>query len=295
MKHGTDDFPFAVYEDRYYNSYYPWHWHDELEIGYARKGRVFINVNKDSYIIEEGNGIFINNGILHSLAGKGSTEVIFPNILFHASLVYGSTGSVFHEKYMNRILTGWDISCLLLDRDVVWQRRVLELVENCICAEQDKRWGYEFKIREILTEITLLVLDNCYDGPVQDLGDKKSIMRIRCMVDYIRKHYAEDISLKDIAASASIGERECLRCFHDFIKKPPKQYVTEIRVCNARRILASTTLSMREVGEMCGFQSASYFSKVFHDYSGVSPREYQKNLSQGNKQDKEISQTSKVR
>lgn len=280
VKHGTDGFPFAVYEDRYCNSSYPWHWHDELEFGYAGKGNVLIKVNKDSYVIEEGNGIFINNGTLHALAGRGNTEVIFPNILFHASLVYGSTESVLYEKYLNRLLTGWDISFLLLDRKVAWQRKVLELVKASISIEQNREWGYEFKVRELLTEMLLLVLDNCRDGYVETSGDPKSIIRIRCMVDYIRKHYAEDISLTDIAAAASIGERECLRCFRDFMKKPPKQYVIEVRMCSAEKLLASAALSIREIGELCGFQDASYFSKVFRDYHGVSPREYRQEVGE---------------
>lgn len=277
LKHGTESFPFAFYQDRYYNSSYPWHWHEELEIGYSKKGKTLVEVNKNTYVIEEGNGIFINSGTLHALAGKGNTEVLFPNILFQASLVYGSSESVFYKKYMQKLLAG-EASFVLLDRKNAWQQKVLELLEESVFTEKTKTWGYEFRIRELVTKMVLLILEHCGETQLEPLTDKKGLWRIRRMMDYIREHYGENISLQDIAASASIGERECLRCFQEYMKKSPKQYVIEMRICNARKLLASTSLSMREIGELCGFQDASYFSKVFRDYNGMSPREYQQKL-----------------
>ncbi len=276
MKHGTQGFPFAVYEDRYCNSAYPVHWHDELEIGYAAKGNVTVEINRHTYVLEEGNGIFINTGTLHGPSGWGDTEVIFPNVLFQASLVYGSIESTLYEKYLSRLLTGMENSFLLLDRRVEWQGRLLSYLKESIAVAQEGAWGYEFRVRELLARMLLLVLENSAAVSVPRTEDKKSIVRLRCMVDYIKAHYAQELRLDDIAAAASVGKRECLRCFHTFMGKSPKQYVTELRIYNARRLLEDTMLSIREVGELCGFLDASYFSKVFREYCGLSPREYKK-------------------
>jgi len=282
IKHGTEKFPFAIYTDRYLGSSYPRHWHDELEIGYAKKGRVAVEINQKAYVLEEGNGIFINNGTLHAVAGAGNMEAVFPNILYHASLVYGNSESVMYGKYLKQLLTRADISFLLLDQSVAWQGKILDFLKESIFAGQCREWGYEFRIRNMLTEIILLILSNCPDDcTMRETADEKDISSIRSMMDFIRGHYAEDIRLSDIAAAAAVGERECIRRFQAFMGKPPKQYVTEIRIRSAEKLLVSTTLSMREIGEMCGFQSSSYFSKVFRDFYGISPKEYRRMRSRG--------------
>lgn len=278
IRHGTEGFPFTVYEDRYFNNFYPGHWHDEIEIGYVKKGRVTLTTDQEIFVLEEGSGIFLNNGTLHTVGGWGEQEAVFPNIVFHPSFVYGSMESVLYEKYLSPLLNGPELSCLLLSREISWQREILELSEKVIETERNQEWGYEFRIRNLLSEILLLILHNSADVLKEVPGNDKHRERIRCMVTYIKKYYGEDIRLKDIASAASIGERECLRCFHSFMGKPPKQFVREIRLGNAEKLLGTTTFSIKEIGERCGFRDSGYFSRVFHDEYGISPREYRKNI-----------------
>ena len=57
----------------------------------------------------------------------------------------------------------------------------------------------------------------------------RSADRIKRMLQYIQDHYAEDVSVDQIAASASISASECLRCFHDMIGTTPNQYLRDRR------------------------------------------------------------------
>ena len=45
-KHGSDKFPCIHYLDRYHNNSYPWHWHDELELGYVKQGNIIVCINE---------------------------------------------------------------------------------------------------------------------------------------------------------------------------------------------------------------------------------------------------------
>lgn len=53
--------------------------------------------------------------------------------------------------------------------------------------------------------------------------------RIKTMLQFIQEHYAEDISVEQVASSASISPSECLRCFHNMIGTTPNQYLRDQR------------------------------------------------------------------
>ena len=95
--------------------------------------------------------------------------------------------------------------------------------------------------------------------------------RIRTMLSYIAVHYAEPITLNQIAQAVYISPRECLRTFRRALNTTPVEYLTTVRVARARELLWHTRQSVSEIGVACGFNSGSYFGKVFRRYTGCSP------------------------
>ena len=99
------------------------------------------------------------------------------------------------------------------------------------------------------------------------------------MLDYIQAHFTEPITLEDISAAACVSRRECLRCFQRITRTSPKQYVTALRLQRAKNLLAGTTLSLSEIGEACGFQDQSYFTKLFRRDTGLPPGQWRRKYS----------------
>ena len=58
--------------------------------------------------------------------------------------------------------------------------------------------------------------------------------RIKAMLQYVQAHYMEELHVEQIAASALIGEGECLRCFRGTIGTTPMQYVKQFRIQKAQ-------------------------------------------------------------
>ena len=98
------------------------------------------------------------------------------------------------------------------------------------------------------------------------------------MFGYIHNHYAENISLTDIAGSASIGQRECLRCFKRMLQVSPIQYLIKYRIMyGADLLMKSRNLGIAEIATLCGFDSPSNFSKLFKNFYSLTPRQFRKN------------------
>ena len=57
------------------------------------------------------------------------------------------------------------------------------------------------------------------------------------MIAYIQENFAEKITLEDIADSAAVSTRECLRCFKTSIHQSPMEYLIEYRIRAAKKLL----------------------------------------------------------
>ena len=94
------------------------------------------------------------------------------------------------------------------------------------------------------------------------------------MLAFIHQNFAEKITLDEIAASAAVSSRECLRCFRNTIRKSPAEYLTEYRLDMAKKLLVETEMSITEIGLQCGFSSNAYFGKIFREKCGEAPSKY---------------------
>ena len=85
-----------------------------------------------------------------------------------------------------------------------------------------------------------------------------------------------DININDIAEYASISERYLRKLFSQNLNLSPLDYLNQIRINKSIELLKNTEKSVKEVCFLCGFQSPQYFSRIFKQQMGLSPREMAK-------------------
>lgn len=96
---------------------------------------------------------------------------------------------------------------------------------------------------------------------------------VRELVDYIRSHYSQEITVSHLADLACLSVSALERRFKRFLGKTPNQFITKVRLENARRLLIESRLAIIEVAYQCGYTEHSYFSKQFKLEFGLSPSE----------------------
>lgn len=276
-EHGTALFPVACYYDNLAEEDVPWHWHDELELFLVSEGEAMAAVGTEKYIIGEGNGIFINSGILHAVWKHRTGSCRLHSIVFHPRLVGGGVDSVFWQNYLRPLMEEGTLSCVYLDREEEWRKELLVFLEQAWQSDVKEQPGYEFEVRENLSKIIgRLVLQRPSSGkkfPEKLLRDEG---RMKLMLQYIQEHCEEEITVSGIAGSAAVSVSECLRCFHNTIGVTPIQYVMQYRLQMAAGLLVETEKKIADVGAQCGFQDLSYFARMFRRWKGCTPSEYRK-------------------
>ena len=95
---------------------------------------------------------------------------------------------------------------------------------------------------------------------------------------YIQKHYAENIDREEIAKAACVAPNYLSRLFHEKSGTSLREYINNMRMEEAKRLLLTTTKTIGEVAGEVGFDNISYFSTVFRKIVGVSPAEWKNSL-----------------
>lgn len=274
--HGTADFPCAAYSSVHENGIWDavdWHWHEEFEIMYAAEGEFDVRTASGIYKLKEGECLALNSNMLHYASACG--HACLKSVVFSPTIPGGSADSVFSLKYIRPLAecgsfsawkteeTGSDLTDLFLD---VFTRM------------EQKTFGYEFAVRTDLSKICCFLyreFENQICSGKQ--GQKTEEHRIRIMLDFIHKNYGNTVSLADIARTAGIGERECLRCFQKTIQMSPVQYLLKYRIMRGAKLLKEDPArSIADIAASCGFDSPSNFAKLFKRFYKRTPREYRK-------------------
>lgn len=254
----------------------PWHWHEELEILIVSEGSVLAAAGGEKYHLHAGDGLFINAGVLHGDWPLNAGACRLHSMVFHPRLVGGSPDSVFWQKYLQPLLTDSGRPCAVLHRNVDWQGETLDAMERAFRAVVNEVPGYEFKTRAALSDMMYLLVSR---APALRAMPKKALRsadRIKTMLQFVQDHYAEDLTVEQIAASASISPSECLRCFHDMIGTTPNQYLRSQRLQRAAELLCSTGLQVTAIAAQCGFEDSSYFARSFRQIYGCGPTEFRR-------------------
>ncbi len=91
---------------------------------------------------------------------------------------------------------------------------------------------------------------------------------------FIDSHYAEKIDLTNIAEEATFSKFHFVRLFKQAYAKTPHQYLTSVRIENAKQLL-KTPASVTEACFAVGFESVTSFTGLFKRWVGLSPSAYQ--------------------
>lgn len=119
----------------------------------------------------------------------------------------------------------------------------------------------------------MIELRYCFNGSA--VARKNVRERVRPVIEFIEKNYAEDLSLDDMAAVIQVTPRHLCRVFREAVNMRPFDYLKAYRIKKAKEILIShEQLTINEIAKKAGFNSSSYFCSVFKAVERLTPLEF---------------------
>lgn len=273
-QHGTPLFPVGCYEEDLRHHGIAWHWHEEMEAVVIAEGTALFVIDGKKFRVNQGEGVFINANVLHSVWAGAVGPCVLRTMVFHPRLI-GSVDSIFWERYLQPLLNEGAARWVVMDGSTVWHQDAIQSMTLGWESFQQSGPGYELVVRERLSHLVFLLVEHGQSAN-QPLSDKtlRSGERLKQMLHYIEEHLADEITVSALAASAGLSQSECLRCFRTMVNTSPMQYVKQLRLQRAAILLEKTDWKISDIAFQCGFQEMSYFSKSFRQWKGCTPREY---------------------
>lgn len=161
---------------------------------------------------------------------------------------------LFQEKYKNAMSGNYFVE----------QNNSCQMLFECLIKKCCSEHRVNMKFLDLFTNLV-------------DRNEKDNNTQERIMLDakaYIRSNLMEDISLQTLSDRVCMSPYHFARIFKRVTGTSPYEYLLQIRIENAKKLLLLSGLSVEEIAGKCGFHSGSHFIRIFKSRVGMTPYQF---------------------
>ncbi len=102
--------------------------------------------------------------------------------------------------------------------------------------------------------------------------------QLKYLVHYVNNNYTHELSLEFLSAFFGISKYHLCRSFKKYTGFTLNDYITQLRLEQAKELLRTTSLPANKICFMIGINDENYFYRLFKKHVGISPQKYRKEL-----------------
>lgn len=235
------------------------HAHERMAFGIVTEGAMQIETAHGSYVAERGNVITFNPDMVHWGHGAGvvnwAQNTMLIDELSFADVLRDIAGRRVGDKFSSPVI----------DDPELYQKFLV--VHACLSGSEDalQREDRILDFVSTLTERTGLT-----DGPTDKNKEPDAVSRVR---EYIDSHFAEQISLDELAVMTGVGGYRLTRAFKKSVGMPPHAYQVHRRVRQAENLLRGGMRPV-DVAVECGFSDQAHLTRAFRQANALTPAQF---------------------
>jgi AraC-like DNA-binding protein len=246
---------------------------------YEGQGVLYTNNKEES--VKAGEFLLIKPGAVYSLVSPSKQDGILMRIC----------KCMFTKEYFESIMENYAnidgaIDYALYKELIDRKRLIFHMRDNNISSIKNLVWlishecghfttGSDTVIRHSLTDI-FITLSRMYEGYVNKSERILKETVVEDLKKYIKSNFGHSLTLQLLADRAHLSREYLSRYFKKCTGKTILEYISEVRMSNAKRMVGDSNHSIADIAEYCGYPSMSNFQKAFKRSTGMSPREYRK-------------------
>lgn len=269
---------FYIVDRRKTDFTYPLHSHSEYELNYIENAEGVRRIVGDSVeIIGKYDLTLIAAADLehvweqHNCSSKNIREI---TIQFSSDIFFGN---FIHKNQFNSIRNMLKNAKKGINFPMEAIMRVYPILDK-LASEKE---GF-YAVIEFLTLLHELSVCNNYrtlaSSSFAHIDDNSDSRRVLKVYEYVNNHYREQIRLQDLAQLVGMTPVAFSRFFKLRSGKLVTDYIIDIRLGHATRLLLDTTNSISEICYECGFNNLSNFNRTFRKKKDCSPKEFRENF-----------------
>lgn len=271
------DYKLIDYKENFYNilNYnesnssdlnYKGHWHRSVEFSYCLSGSIVFNVNGIIKELKAGDFILINSFEEHFVLKKSENLKMM-------------TIYISYNFLKQEFADIDDYNILLSDRESKEYKFVKKKLKEIfdVFADIDKDAFYKTKIKYLTLNILYELLKKCiYKKSYKEIdlkSYKNDLNCIKLVIEYVRNHYDEDISISEISKIAGLNPNYFCRYFREKTNYTFHQFLNRVRLSYAIDNLKNSNSTVLESSYIGGFPNVKSFITVCKSVYGRSPKQ----------------------
>ena len=236
------------------------HWHNFFEFELILSGKMLHKIGDKEHTLTRGDAYLISSNGFHSMDVVEETVVL--NIGFRAEFLTDELRN-FSEIDMRTI-------CGKFGTEEI--DRILQISEQISYESKAEKLLNASIISGLVSQLVIMLLRV---SPTKPLQNNTSLLVQRTLA-YINEHFAEDVSLEEIASALSITPNYLGKIFKNSLGYTFNYHLNKTRLKNACNLLLSTNEKTSDIAKKSGYKTPEHFYLVFKKIFGIKPSEYKR-------------------
>ena len=247
------------------------HFHNYMEIGFCYEGDGEVVLDEESVPYRSNMFSIIPKNYPHNTNSTGFA-------LSRWEYLFIDVEVFLRETYRDNQIFADDLIAVINNR--AWTVEVDEypetagLIRGIMEEMRYKKDFYSESVRGMMLSLLMNIARMNHKGSGKVRKQSSGVSQMTVALHYIGKHYAEDLTIGDLAGVSHMSETHFRRVFQKTMNMTPSDYLNLVRVQMACEHMKKHTDSMEMVAEKCGFQSISTFNRNFKKILGITPYQW---------------------
>ncbi len=251
---------------------FKWHYHPEYELTYIVRGSGYRIVGNSHEHFASGDLVLLGSNLPHTWWGKNEDGSRSEAIVIQFSNEFIEPFLRLNEGHAIKALLESAAKGLRFESDDA-------LVDKLVSIGQTKEMDSILSLLSILQNLTEKSGSNLCPDAYHNVISKKFETRINKVCTYIQNHYSERISLQQVSELVFMTESNFCKFFKKATSTTFSDYVNDLRINEACHLLIYSEDNISKIAQDCGFESLSYFNRVFLKKKRIKPSLFRKNAS----------------
>ena len=255
-----------------------------FDLIFIEYGELFITDGDKSYHLKENDVLIIKPDSTHFGYKKVSMKTKFDWLHFRPSGKYYYASEFYLTKEERKALSSYEDRKSILTLPMYKKLTPFESEEFSACfsklisANIDKYQQKEIQSQTLLSPLGCQELFFRLLSFVQVFQPQRNSSELLAanIMEYIMLNYHIHLTLESIADYFNFHPVHIIRCMKKEYGITPNKAINSIRIENAKKMLITSDLSINKIADLVGFNTPSYFNKVFREYTGMTPASYRK-------------------
>ena len=248
---------------------FPLHWHDRFELLLIKQGSLEFYCSNEHIVFEEGSVAIISPKLLHSgLAGNNG--VVYDVIMFNSEHFFNDTSA--SKLFLKPIHD----SNIIFENETT-NPEIINQLSAIVDAYLNQADYQPLIVLGYVYNLIGLLYTHCSTSSKSATAIEEKFEKV---INYINKHFAEDISSSYLSQKFGYEEAYFCRKFKKNTGITVMKYMQVLRMEEAKKLILKSELSIKDIALTCGFSDTAYFTNCFKKLYQMTPSQMRESKHQ---------------